>query len=356
MTTDKQLDLFQTDFTEHRKYLDGVFKSKEELIKKFQEEGRDKIFHVLSFGAGTQSTQLLEQHFRGLIHYDFIIFADTGAEPEFIHQQVAWWRQRQQDVGNTTPFITTQHNTMERGLEEMLMRYIYTDYQRFQLPVYCNRIDPETGEMIRGGLMPRQCTVDFKIVPVKQRARQLVLQLYGLGPRQQMPDHVGFIIDIGFSVDEIRRIKTYQSPQYDYMRLAYPLVEKNVTTDDSIRFLIDNDFPTRRSRCYLCPFNCSADNEIGMDWDEIIREEPLSFLKACWFDEQLREVQATGSKIMRSIPFLHYSRRPLRDVFPVYELLRSTYKKDFAMWLDEWKCYISEKWGRTSPAYKKSAG
>lgn len=25
---------------------------------------------------------------------------------------------------------------MERGLEEMLMRYIHTDYQRFQLPVY----------------------------------------------------------------------------------------------------------------------------------------------------------------------------------------------------------------------------
>lgn len=349
MIPEKQLDLFASDFRDHKKYVDGVFKTKAELVEQFREEGRDTIFHVLSFGAGTQSTHLLEQHFRGKIHYDFIIFGDTGAEPEFIHQQVDWWRRRQQEVGNTTPFLTTQHNTMERGLEEMLMRYIYTDYQRFQLPVYCNRIDPETGEEIRGGLMPRQCTVDFKIVPVKQKARQLVLQLFGLGPKQQMPDHVGFIVDIGFSIDELRRIKTYQSPQYEYMRLAYPLVEENVTTDDSINFLVKNQFPTRRSRCYLCPFNCSANREIGMDWEEIIREEPLSFLKACWFDEQLRGVQATGTKMMRSIPFLHFSRRPLRDVFPEYEWLSTLYKHDLERWLDEWEAYIKQKWISMKP-------
>src|SRR5690606_5081197 len=157
-------------------------------------------------------------------------------EPQFIHDQVEWWRKRQKEYGNTTLFITTTHSSMERGLEEMLMRYIMTDYQRFQMPVYCATVDESTGEIKPAGMMPRQCTVDFKIVPVKQAARRLVMEKLGLKPTQRMPDDIAFIIDIGFSYDEIRRINLYQSPQYKYMYLAYPLVEENLTTEESIKF------------------------------------------------------------------------------------------------------------------------
>ncbi|WP_339273540.1 hypothetical protein MKY59_20795 [Paenibacillus sp. FSL W8-0426] len=346
MAAPRQLALFDMqDYRQHKKYLDGVFKTKAELIQQFREEGRDQIYHVLSFGGGTQSSHLLEMHFRGEIHYDYIIFSDTGAEPDFIHEQVWWWRHRQRQVGNTTPFLITHHSSMERGLEEMLMRYILTDYQRFQMPVYCNSVN-EDGEIKAGGMLPRQCTVDFKIVPVKQKARQMVLQRHGLGPKQMIPNNVAFIIDIGFSYDEIRRINTYQSPQYDYIRLAYPLVEANETTEDSIKYLEVNGFPTRRSRCYLCPFNCAAERNIGMDWEEIIESEPWSFVKACWFDTKLREVQATGTKIMRSIPYLHYSRRPLSEVFAQeYQLLSSAYKYELSRWIAEWQEYIQAKWG-----------
>ncbi|MFD1130630.1 hypothetical protein ACFQ3J_21025 [Paenibacillus provencensis] len=224
------------------------------------------------------------------------------------------------------------------------MRYIHTDYQRFQMPVYCNHIDPETGESIPGGMMPRQCTVDFKIVPVQQEARQMVLRSLGLGGRQKMPDHIGFVIDIGFSYDEIRRINTYQSYQFKYMRLAYPLVEEHITTEESIRFLEENGFPMRRSRCYLCPFHCSSEREIGMDWEEIIETEPFSFLKACYFDNKLREVQSSGKKIMRGIPYLHYSRRPLTEVFPEYVELQKQYRQEFDVWLNEWMEFILAKY------------
>lgn len=342
----QQLALFEEirDFRMNRKYLDGVFKTKQELVEQFQEEGRTKIYHVLSFGGGTQSSHLLEKHFRGEIHYDYVIFADTGAEPEFIHDQVWWWQHRQKCIGNTTPFLLTHHSSMERGLEEMLMRYIYTDYQRFQMPVYCNSVN-EAGEVRAGGMLPRQCTVDFKIVPVKQMARQMILKFHGLGSKQLLPKDIGIIVDIGFSYDEIRRINTYQSPQYDYIRLSYPLVEANESTQDSIDFLDYNGFPTRRSRCYLCPFNCAAERDIGMDWEEIIESEPFSFLKACWFDDKLREVQATGSKIMRSIPYLHYSRRPLSEVFQQeYKLLNTAFKVELSRWLDEWREYIADKY------------
>lgn len=343
----EQIELFEDipNFKANKKYRSGVFKTKSEIKSELIDQGRSQIYHVLSFGGGTQSSHLLEMHFRGEIHYDYIIFSDTGAEPEFIHDQVWWWKHRQHQIGNETPFLITHHSSMERGLEEMLMRYILTDYQRFQMPVYCNSVN-EDGEVKAGGMLPRQCTVDFKIVPVKQRARQMVLQLHGLGPKQMIPNNVGFIIDIGFSYDEIRRINTYQSPQYDYVKLAYPLVEANETTENSIKFLDENGFPTRRSRCYLCPFNCSADRDIGMDWEEIIESEPFSFIKACWFDQQLRDVQASGTKIMRSIPYLHYSRRPLTDVFlREYELLAGAYKRELSRWVEEWRHYIQSKWG-----------
>lgn len=343
----EQLELFEIapDYRDHKKYRDGIFKTKAQLMEELQLLGRDRIYHVLSFGGGTQSAHLLEQHLQGLIHYDYIIFSDTGAEPQFIHEQVAWWQQRQRACGNTTPFLITHHSSMERGLEEMLMRYIHTDYQRFQMPVYCNTLDPATGEVKAAGMMPRQCTVDFKIIPVKQAARRAVMELHGLEYRQQMPDNIGFIIDIGFSYDEIRRINTSQSPQFKYVRLAYPLVEQNETTAGSIRFLEQNGFPTRRSRCYLCPFNCDGARDIGMDWDEIIESEPFSFLKACYFDGSLREVQRTGSKIMRSIPYLHYSRRPLAEVYAAeYERISAVHGVELAEWVSSWEAEIREKW------------
>jgi hypothetical protein len=343
----EQMSMFDIspDFRLHSKYRDGVFRTRAELANSLREEGRDEIYHVLSFGGGTQSAHLMEQHLRGEIHYDYIAFSNTGAEPEFIHEQVKWWQRRQQEVGNKTPFIITRHSSMSGGLEEMLMRWILTDYQRFQMPVYCSSLDRTTGEVKPAGMMPRQCTVDFKIIPVKQAVRRAVLQKHGLRANQKMPKNIGFIIDIGFSYDEIRRINTDQSPQFQYIRLAYPLVEENLTTADSIRFLEVNQFPTRRSRCYLCPFNCDGDRDIGMDWDEIIEIEPLSFLKACWFDAELRRVQLSGTKIMHSIPYLHYSRRPLAEVYAAdYERLKDLYLFKLKDWVIKWHLKIQDKW------------
>ena len=300
---------------------------------------------MLSFGAGTQSTHLLEEHFKGNIHYDYIVFSDTGAEPEFIHQQVAWWKERQKEYGNTTPFITTHHNSMVNGLEEMLFRYILTDYQRFQMPLYFNRVDPETGEEVQAGMTPRQCTVDFKIIPVKQAVRQMILKKYGLKPRQRFPQNVAIIQDIGFSYDELNRVSTWQSPQYKYIYMSYPLVEMGLSTQDSIDYLANNNFPLRRSRCYFCPFNCGSDRDIGMDWEEIIEDEPLSFLKAVWFDEKLRKIVREGKKNLRNIPYFHYSRRPLKEVYEKeYELIKKKHEKEFINWLDSWKKYIKKKY------------
>lgn len=317
----------------HKKYLNGTFKTKAEIEADLRNAGVDKIYYVLSFGGGTQSTHLFEDHLQRKVHYDFVIMSDTGAEPEFIHNQVKWWQQRQKELGNTTPFIITNHNKMKKGLEEMLFRFLYTNYQSLKLPVFCSKVD-ENGSEKAVGLLRRQCTEDFKIVPVKQTVRQLILKDLGLESNKIIPKNVAVIIDIGFSLDEINRINGYVGPDFKYMYKAYPLVEANLTTNDSIKFLKDNGFPCKRSRCYLCPFNCEK-KEIGMDWTEIIDEEPLSFLKACWFDEMIREVQSAGTKVINSIPYLHHSRKPLKDVYEnEYEGLILEYDKELKDWIN----------------------
>lgn len=333
-------------FTDHKKYKDGLLKSKAELMALHEDYGRNQVFHILSFGGGTQSSHLLEEHINGNIHYDIIIFSDTGAEPHFIHEQVLWWQARMKAKGCHTPFITTHHNSMHGGLEEMLLRYIWTDYQRFQMPLYFNkRLDD--GSIVKGGLMPRQCTGDFKIVPVQQAARRWIKQQLGLGERQQVPRNVGMIMDIGFSMDELKRVGGYVSHQSKYIYLAYPLVEMELNTIDSINWLRANKFPEKRSRCYFCPFNCSGDRarDIGMDWAEVIECEPVSFLKACWFDIELRKVQATGRKNMLSIPYFHFERRPLNEVYPEeYKNVLQAHVHDLAVWLLEWQNKFKEKY------------
>jgi hypothetical protein len=329
------------DFREHEKYKSGVFKTKSELEDMLRANGITKIYYVLSFGAGTQSTHMFEDHLQGKAYYDLIAMADTGAEPDFIKNQVEWWKARKEKLKNKTPFVITTHNSMTGGLEEMLFRYIHADMKWLKLPIYCSK-KQEDGSEQAIGIMPRKCTSDFKIVPVKQAIRQFILKDLGLKPNQNVPKNIGVIMDIGFSSDEIKRINGYVGYDYTYMYMSYPLVEQNLSTQDSIDFLTKNKMPKKRSRCYICPFNCNME---GMDWEEIIKEEPLSFLKACWFDDQLRVVQATGTKALESIPYFHFSRKPLQEVFSMdYWILMSMYEAELNQWVADWKAYVTEKY------------
>ncbi|MEK4487894.1 hypothetical protein MHH81_20515 [Psychrobacillus sp. FSL H8-0484] len=74
-----QLQLFEiNDYKQHKKYVNGVLKSKKEIIEIAKSEGKTKIYRVLSFDGGTQSSHFLEAHFRNEIEYDYVVFSDAG--------------------------------------------------------------------------------------------------------------------------------------------------------------------------------------------------------------------------------------------------------------------------------------
>lgn len=300
----------------------GLIESKQSLINRLTSEGK-KIFRVLSFGGGTQSAWLLDQYIQGRIDYDLIVFADTGAEPQFIHRQVDWWRKRVEDHG--VPFRIVTHHRMTRGLEEMLFRYIFTSYDRFQMVAYCEG----------AGMLPRQCTVDFKITPVLQEARKTVM-----GERKVFPDDWVIVVDIGFAADERHRAKRNQSVQYKYAWLTYPMIDTGITVEESLRYLRDRGYPDQRSRCYFCPFQ--SDQKTGMSWREIIEREPLSFLKACWLDEQIRAAVRSGRKRLTTLPYFHHSRQPLAEIYRAdYERIRAEHAVELAKWIEEMKKLIA---------------
>lgn len=304
--------------------METVIESKQSLINRLESEGK-QIFRVLSFGGGTQSAWLLDQHVQGHIDYDLIVFADTGAEPQFIHDQVNWWRQRVRDRG--TPFRIVTHHQMTRGLEEMLIRYILTDYNRFQMVAHCEG----------AGMLPRQCTVDYKITPVLREARKTVM-----GDRKTFPDDRAIVVDIGFAADERRRARRNQSVQYKYAWLAYPMIDAGITVEESLRYLRDRGYPDRRSRCYFCPFQ--SDKKPGMSWREIIEREPFSFLKACWLDEQIRVAVRSGRKRLTTLPYIHHARRPLAEVYRAdYERILTEHGAELLGWIEEMKRLLLER-------------
>ena len=108
---------------------------------------------VLSLGAGVQSTTLALMAAHGAIGPmpDCAIFADTGWEPQAVYDHLAWLRSP-----NVLPF-----------------------------PVHVVKAGDIRADLLRVslGMIRRQCTKDYKIVPIRREVRALA----GLTRRRSPP-------------------------------------------------------------------------------------------------------------------------------------------------------------------------
>jgi len=68
-------------------------------------------------------------------------------------------------------------------------------------------------------------------------------------------------------------------------------------------------------------------------------------VRVCYFDSELRKVQATGTKNMQSIPYFHFTRTPLKEVYRLeYEHLIKKYGASMALWQEEWFEFLNQKY------------
>lgn len=234
---------------------------------------------IISLGAGVQSTVMALMAAKGEITPmpDCAIFADTGYEPEGVYEHLNWLEKQ-------LPFPTY---TVNNG-------NIKTDILEAKEAIRFTAMPFFTKE---GGMIPRQCTAEYKIRPLQKKTRELL----GLKPKQRAKDKVSEQW-MGISWDEMQRMKESRD-KFIYHR--FPLIEKQMRRHHCISWF-ETHYPSRtldKSACIACPFH---NDEL---WRDMKLNDPKSFNDAVEFDKNIRVLPT-----FKQEQFVHRSCKPLDEV------------------------------------------
>lgn len=231
-------------------------------------EDDKKHVHVLSYGGGTQSTAMLlmalEGMFNGIIP-EHIIFADTGWEPEGIYEWV-------EHVNN---HIKKKYGreiviAKSRNIRTEIISTTENEKKFLSIPAF---IKHPNGKV---GIGRRQCTNQFKLIPINKKIRELL----GYQPRKWIREKVH--LWKGISTDEIGRVK----PAREQWQIAeHPLIDIiEMDRQQCIKYVEDAGLGTpAKSSCIGCPYR---DNE---SWFHMKTFDPESFADAVFIDKKLRQ-------------------------------------------------------------------
>ena len=248
------------------------------------DKNRNKTLTVISLGAGVQSSTMAIMAAKGdLPPVDCAIFADTGNEPKMVYAYLELLKK----ILPYPVHIVSKGNIMQdmldaKGKSNFVVAPYFTQ----------NKI---TGKK---GMVMRQCTNDYKIQVIKKKIRELC----NVGYRKRFPKDKYVEQWIGISTDEVGRMKPARDK---YISNRHPLIEANMSRQDCIKYLKDNDIPLpEKSACIVCPYHNDA------YWHFMKTERPIEFEDAVEFDKNIR----TGSRNVRDKLYLHRSCKPLDEV------------------------------------------
>ena len=274
-----------------------------------------KEFTAFSFGAGVQSTTILLMICKGeLPKPDFIVFSDTGWEPEEVYKHLEWCKHIAYDYGleieiasngnirkdilsgktgkrfPSLPFFT-------KGVYPIYEEEQEQDFNQLKLFDYETELNKKIVRYeVKHGMVMRQCTKEYKVVPVRRAIRKFV----GL-KKGQRAKNIKVNLWMGISTDEIQRIK--KSPD-SYIEYFYPLIELNMSRNECFKWLEKNNFPKPpKSSCIGCPFHDD------FAWKEMKLSDPKSFEDAVYIDKQIRKLPKYSAEL-----FLHRSCKPLGEI------------------------------------------
>lgn len=241
-------------------------------------------YRALSLGGGVQSTALLLMADEGKIYPrpDVAIFSDTGWEPDYVYSNV----KRLQEHCSIPIVVVDGGNIRDRSIETASLN---SSDSFVSLPLFT--------EHNGGSMMARQCTQNYKILPVRRHIRGVHNKRHG----KKRPDEGWACIWIGISYDEVQRMKDAREKWIDH---RWPLVEKQMNRADCLDYLNAIGWgEVKKSSCIGCPFH---DDKA---WAWMKENRPDDFEDACQFDEKIRRVEKMGA-----VAYLHKSRTPLREV------------------------------------------
>lgn len=238
--------------------------------------------HVLSLGAGVQSSTLALMASHGLVTPmpTVAVFADTQAEPPYVYEWLAWLQ-----LHLKFPVVrVTKGDLKTDALRLRVNRTTKAKYPERILPVFYEAHGKRQ-------LAQRRCTSRYKIEPIQKYTHQFIKS--------------GVVQWIGISTDEATRMK---DAKLKYIRNRWPLIELGMSRNDCLNWMEQNGYPApQKSSCIFCPFH---DDRY---WLFLKNSDPKSFAAAAAFDRDLREVDASHD-YANFPPYLHRSLKPLDEV------------------------------------------
>jgi hypothetical protein len=242
---------------------------------------------LISLGAGVQSSTMALMAAHGEITPmpDGAIFADTQSEPKAVYRHLDWLEQQ-------LPFPV--YRVTAGSLRDEILAATRGE----------QRMDARPPFFVEGGgMLRRQCTQDYKLIPIHRKVRELV----GLQPRQWGPKEVCVVQWIGISIDEASRMK---DSIYPWIHHRWILVERDMSRLTCIAWLAAHGYPEPpKSACTFCPYHDDA------MWARMQRDDPESFADAVRVDHAIRDGVIRGGKAISTAKwFVHRSLIPLDQV------------------------------------------
>lgn len=243
------------------------------------------LLRVLSLGAGVQSTTMALMAAHGEITPtpDCAIFADTGWEPKQVYEHL-------NALEPLLPFPVYRVQRPGADLGQLAIDIALSPVTRTALPPWFTR-EPN-------GMLPRQCSKEYKTRVIGRKVRQLL----GLRPGERGPREKVVEQWLGISVDEMQRMKDAEQA---FVQHRFPLVDMRISRRDCLHWMQAKGYPRPpKSACIFCPYH--GDDQ----WRDMRDNAPGDWAKAVEFDTAIRP----GFHGMEGEAFLHRQRVPLDKV------------------------------------------
>jgi len=252
-----------------------------------------KKVRILSLGAGVQSTTVALMAIHGEIEpVEHAIFSDTGWETPSVYRHLEWLVPKLEAANIKFHKVKSDKNSGN------IKQDILYGKRHASIPMFTKAEDGTIGTL------RRQCTTEYKVMPVQKKEREII----GLKPGQRWKPENGEITNVmGISLDEIQRMK---DNHLHFITNEYPLVDLRMTRHDCLLWVKNNGYPTPpRSACIGCPYH---NND---EWRRLKNEDIDSFNDAVEFEKQMQNpIPGTQLATVNGTPYLHRSCVPLDQI------------------------------------------
>jgi hypothetical protein len=249
---------------------------------------------------------------------DCAIFADTGAEPLAVYEHLDW-------LETALPFPVYRVSAGNLR-DEIVGAMTGSNRMDARPPFFVRNVKPigtvvpvyhwgDDGELVQigerilekdeyknSGMLHRQCTQDYKILPIIKKVRELI----GLKKGQRGPKEPVVEQWIGISCDEAMRMKP---SRLSYISHRWPLIERGYHRGHCLEWCEHHHYPKpAKSACTFCPYTDNA------RWRDMKANDPVSFADAVAIDRIIRPGMPGPKRPSGNSWWVHRDCVPLDEV------------------------------------------